>query len=183
MRDRVARGDAPDEARRNVLREFGNVTLVKEVTSDMWGWGWLERLAQDLSFGARMLVKQPGFTLIAVLTLALGIGANTAIFSLINGVMLRSLPFPQPEKIMTLWEEVPSERVTRQGFAPGNYTELKAQQTVFDQMTGLFQSEMIMTGEGEPEKLEGFVVLEKEAFDILGITPALGRLFLPAEYV
>ena len=183
MRDRLALGEAPNEARSNALREFGNVTLVKEVTREMWGWSWLERLMQDLKFGARMLVKQPGFTVIAVLTLALGIGANTAIFSLINAVLLRSLPFPQPEQIVTLWEEVPSERVTRQGFAPGNYTDLKAQQTVFAQMTGLFQSEMILTGEGEPEKLEGFVVLESEAFDILGITPTLGRHFLPDEYV
>src|SRR5262245_5682700 len=142
----------------------------------------MESLLQDLRFGARMLFKQPGFTLIAVLTLALGIGANTAIFSLVDAVLLRSLPFPQPERIMTIWAEAPADGIAKQGLAPGNYSDLKAQQTVFEQMAALSGSEMNLTGAGEPERLEGFAVLDKEAFDILGVKPALGRLFLPDEY-
>jgi putative ABC transport system permease protein len=140
-------------------------------------------LWQDLRYGARMLMKNPGFTLVAVITLALGIGANTAIFSLINAVLLRALPFPQPERIMTIWEEAPSDGVTKQSVAPGNYSDLKAQQTVFAQTAALTRSEMNLTGEGGPEKLEGFAVLEGEALEILGVKPALGRLFLPGEYV
>ena len=83
---------------------------------------------------ARGHTEAAWFTLIAVLTLALGIGANTAIFSLVNAVLLRSLPFPQPERIMTIWEEAPADGIAKQGFAPGNYSDLKAQQTVFAQM-------------------------------------------------
>jgi len=144
-----------------------------KMIADLW---------QDLRCGARMLLKNPGFTLIAVVTLSLGIGAHTAIFSLVNAVLLRSLPFPQPERIMTIWEEAPADGIAKQGLAPGNYSDLKAQQTVFEQMAALSGSEMNLTGAGEPERLEGFAVLDKEAFDILGVKPALGRLFLPGEY-
>src|SRR5262245_13548328 len=143
----------------------------------------MESLLQDLRFGARMLFKQPGFTLIAVLTLALGIGANTAIFSLVDAVLLRSLPFPQPERIMTIWAEAPADGIARQSVAPGNYSDLKSQQTIFAQVAALARSEMNLTGGAEPEKLEGFAVLEPEALAILGVKPAVGRLFMPGEYV
>ncbi|HKX31709.1 MAG TPA: ABC transporter permease [Blastocatellia bacterium] len=137
---------------------------------------------QDLRFGVRMLLKSPGFTSIAILTLALGIGANTAIFSLVNAVLFRALPFPQPERIMTIWEEAPADGVAKQRVAPGNYFDLKAQQTVFAEMSALARSEMNLTGEGGPEKLEGLAVMEG-VLGILGVKPALGRLFLPGEYV
>lgn len=142
----------------------------------------MRTLVHDLRYGARMLVKHPGFTLIAVLTLSLGIGANTAMFSLVHAVFLRSLPFPQPERIVMLFETVPSAGVERQGFSPANYADLEARQQVFSHMSGLLRSEMTLTGAGEPERLEGFTLMDGDAFDILGIKPARGRMFLPEEY-
>lgn len=93
-------------------RQFGNATLLREVSREMWGWGSLDRLAQDLRYGVRMLVNDPSFTLIAVLTLAAGIGVNTAIFTAFNAVALRPLDLPEPERVVQV--------TTRQGFLAGS---------------------------------------------------------------
>src|ERR1700691_620735 len=100
-------GLGADEAAYAARRQFGNAAWYQGESSELWGWAMWERFIQDLRHGARTLAKSPGFTAIAVATLALGLGINTAVFSVVNGVMLRALPYEQPERLVSLWEERP----------------------------------------------------------------------------
>jgi len=137
-------------------------------------------LLQDLKYGMRMLAKNPGFTAVAVLTLALGIGANTAIFSLVNAIILRPLPYPDSARIVTIWETEPS--------GPGNlypdtgpdFVDWKAQNQVFDEIGAAFVSRAALTGTAEPLQLQGFEV-SPEIFQLLGTQPMLGRNFTADE--
>jgi hypothetical protein len=100
IEERVARGEPRDEAERAARREFGNLGVVREVTREMWGGGWVERLVQDLRYGARTLRRSPAFTVVAGLTLAVGIGATTAMFTVVHAVLLRPLPYPRSDRLM-----------------------------------------------------------------------------------
>ena len=174
----IARGMAPDEARLAATRSFGNAGKIRDMAYEVRGGGVLEALWQDLRYGARMLLKQPGFTFIAVLTLGLGIGANTAIFSIVNAVLLRPLPYPAPERLVSL-----QERVSGGGFSPSypNFADWRAQNTVFDSMAAVRTNESFnFTGAGEPERLQGRLV-SAEFFSTLGISPLLGRDFLAED--
>jgi hypothetical protein len=114
IRDRVERGESPETARIAVMREFGNVLLVKDVVSETWGWGYFDRFIQDLRFAVRQLRKSPGFAVTVVLIVALAVGANTTIFSLAYALLLRSLPVAHPDQLVQLQLD-PGSRFYRLG--------------------------------------------------------------------
>ncbi|MGH9838153.1 MAG: ADOP family duplicated permease [Blastocatellia bacterium] len=137
-------------------------------------------LWQDLRFGARMLLKKPGFTLIAVLTLTLGIGANTAVFSVINAVLLRSLPFAEAERLVTIWETRPD--LPRFAASMPDAEDWRAQAQAFEEMaiySDQFKN-VVIAGQGEPAVIQGTAV-SQNFFPMLGLKPVLGRTFLPEE--
>jgi putative ABC transport system permease protein len=137
-------------------------------------------LWQDLRFGARILWKKPGFTVVAVITLALGIGANTAIFSVVNAVLLRPLPFAAPEQLVMVWEDASFIGFPEDTPAPANYVDWQAQNHVFAEMAALEYRNYDLTGDGEPEKVQACGV-PANFFAMLGVKAQLGRTFLPPE--
>ncbi len=179
IRERIERGESPDEARINVLREFGNVALVKEVTRDMSRWALVDRLWQELKFGFRMLRRNPGFSLVAILTLALGIGATTAIFSVVYAVVLRPLPFGDSETLVAIWTSTP--QVERLPVGAADHSDLRKLTNVFEDVAILRpNSNYNLTGDGEPEWLLGSSI-PANLLPLLQVTPALGRNFTAEE--
>jgi len=140
----------------------------------------MRTLFQDLRFGVRMLIKQSGFTLIAVLTLALGIGANTAIFSVVNAVLLRALPYPEPERLVRLWESNPGRGWLDFAVSAPNFAAWRNQQSVCEQLAAYQFNTLNFTGGGEPERVAALSVTAN-FFSALGVAPAHGRNFLPEE--
>lgn len=140
----------------------------------------MEVLLKDIRYGIRGLLSRPGFTGIAVLTLALGIGANTAIFSVVNAVLLRPLPFREPDRLVMVWEDASFAGFPRNTPAPANYADWKAQNQVFEETAALDERSFNLTGDGEPEKIDAHGVTAN-FFPMLGIKPALGRALLPEE--
>src|SRR5258707_10543144 len=155
--DRVDRGESTDRAQQAARREFGNVALVEQVTRDQWGARWLEEFLQDLRYAARMLRKNPGFALIAMLTLALGIGANTAIFSVVYTVLLKALPYPQADRLVMIYEDVrlPNYQNKKNEPSPGNFSDWMSQNAVFESMSAYRNRSFNLSGEGKPVRAEG----------------------------
>ncbi|HEY8411977.1 MAG TPA: ABC transporter permease, partial [Pyrinomonadaceae bacterium] len=140
----------------------------------------METIVQDIKFGLRMLVKSPSLSIVATIALALGIGANTAIFSVVNAVLLRPLPFPSSDQLVALFETDTQEGRIRGSHSYPNFFDLRTQNTVFEKVGAYYSSDFIMTGRGEPARLQGAVVTA-DVFPLLGINPIYGRTFLPDE--
>ena len=178
--DNIDRGMTPDEARYAARRKFGNVTRVKEETREVWSVVWFEQLVEDIRFGLRMLRKSPGFTMVAALTLALGIGANTYIFSIVDALVLRPLEFSDPSRTVALWERLPARGIERNELSPANFLDWKAQNHVFDHIAVQGWWDANLGGVEHPEHLHGFLVTP-DYFGTLQAQPMLGRTFLEEE--
>ena len=179
--DNIERGMPPEEARYAALRKFGNVARVKEDTWEVWSFGWVEQLWQDVRYGLRMLGKNPAFTAIAVLTMALGIGANSAIFSVINAVLLRPLPYRNPGQLLAIYE-MPNVRnkSSQMPVAYPDFLDWRAQSRTLEGISAYKWNPFTLTGTSEPVHVEGYIV-SANLFSALGVNPALGRTFLAEE--
>jgi putative ABC transport system permease protein len=180
VEENIAAGMSVQEAHRAARRQFGNQTWLREESRQMWGFRSIETLLQDLRFGLRMMARRPAFTGIAILTLALGIGANTAIFSVVNAVLLQPLPYANPDELVTIYNTPGGEH--RWPLSPGTYLNLKSRNSVFTDVAALSNKgwPANLTGGGEPERLQGFQV-SANIFSLLGIAPQQGRTFVSEE--
>jgi predicted permease len=174
--DNIDRGMSAEEARYAALRKFGNVRRVKEDTWEVWNMAWLEQLWQDVRFGLRMLLRNPGFSLVAALTLALGIGANTYIFSVVDALVFRPLAFAHPNRLVALWERVPRQGNERGELSPSDFLDWQAQNHVFDHMAAQSWWDANLGGVERPEHLHGFLVTP-DFFAAIEAEPMLGRAF------
>ena len=172
----IAAGMDPEEARHAALRGFGGAEQIKELCRDGTGWRFAENIFRDIRFGARALKKSPGFSLTAVLTLALCVGANTAIFSVIYALLLKPLPFPAPGRIVEIYNIFPKAGLPKEPCSIIQYQEYKSQ-TVSYETVGLWSSNIVMLGaEGSADRVtEAFCT--PEMFDILGAKPVIGSFF------
>lgn len=173
-----ARGMNPEEARWAALRSFGGVEQVKEESRDVRGVRLVEELWQDLSYSVRVSIRKPAFTLTVVITLALGIGANTAIFSVVNAVLLRKLPFKNPDQVMWVW----STRTDRDKtpFSLPDFIDYRDQNQTLDQIAAFSSIGVILTGSEKAERLQGLRV-SANLFELLGVDASVGRLFVPED--
>jgi putative ABC transport system permease protein len=177
--ERIEAGLGPEEAQYAARRSFGNVTLAKERIRTVWGFGVLETSWQDLRHSARLLLKQPGFTSIAVLALALGIGSNTTIFSVINTVLLQPLPYPGADRLLAAQEYEQGQ--PPQGFLTHHYNQLLEQNRVLEQPAAYTSAKFTLTGRSQPEELRGKKITSN-FLSLLGAQPLLGRAFGAEEY-
>jgi len=176
-------GMSPEDARLKALRSFGPMEKHKEETRDARGVSWVETLMADLRYGARALVKHPGYALLAVVTLGLGIGANTAIFSVINGVLLKPLPYEHGDRLVVIQQSRPLSGQPQVGVAIAEYFDYRERgKDVFDGLVEYHQMNFDLINRGEPDRVNTGVV-SHDFFDLLGIKPIIGRTFVAADDV
>ncbi len=174
--DNIERGMPLEEARYAALRKFGNMTRAREETREVWSFGWIEQLWQDVRFGLRMMAKNRGFTVVAAITLALGIGGTTVVFSLLDSVLLHPLPYPHSERLYRLF---PLEGKNRRGVEQASYADFldwQRQTRTFESLAAYDGESLNLTGTAEPERLEGSAITPG-FFATLGVSPLLGSEF------
>src|SRR5580698_1684032 len=171
-----------EDARTAACRAFGNAALSRERFYESGRSLWWDHFWQDLRFGLRMLRKKPAFTIVAVLTLALGVGANTAIFSIVNAVLLRPLPFRDADRLVRIYFNEPGVGLRDVEFSKPEMDDLQTRAGVFEDVTPIFEGSENLTGAKQPERLEA-VNGSFSYFSMLGVTPQIGRLFGPQDFV
>ncbi|HEX4750271.1 MAG TPA: ABC transporter permease, partial [Bryobacteraceae bacterium] len=180
--DNIERGMAPDAARCAALRRFGNVQLVKERTREVWIAAAAEQLWQDVKFGLRMLRRNAGFATIAILTLAIGIAVNTAVFGVVNTVLLRPLPYPAPDRLVVFSVGVTSATAGRfkQGIEGADFLEWRSRAKSFDKLAGYIYSDKTIAGRNISDQVRA-ISIAGDFWSLLGTKAALGHLFEPGK--
>ena len=178
----IERGSSPKEAHSAAQRRFGNDLVLREASRDMWGWNWLETLLSDVRFALRQLRRSPGFTAAAVLTLAMGIGTTTALFTVVHSVLLEPLPFKDPARLLRLYEHSPDDKFPYNNNAAGVFAEWKKQSRSFSDLALVGGQEYNFSSAGGqlPEKVDA-ADCSWNLFPTLGVEPALGRSFTAAD--
>jgi predicted permease len=176
----IAQGTPPDEARYAARRQFGNTVALKETHVEMGRWHWLERLGQDIRYACRTLRNNPGFATVAILTAALGIGANTSIFSIVHSVLLRPLPYRDADRLVALVTVNPKENGLGLQVPDFPYASWRDQATIFNGIACYTRRSFTITGSGGPELLRAAIVTPG-FLRMMGMSPQLGRDFIPSD--
>jgi predicted permease len=180
IEENIRMGMVPEEARRQAILRLGGVAQTKEIYREQQGLPILETLWQDVRYGLRMLRKNPGFTAVAIATLALGIGANSAIFTVVDSVLLRPLPYEDSGRLMSVFNSAPAKGLPDCGASPPDFRTLRRQNQTLAGLSAFYRANYNLTGADKPERLKAMVV-SADYFTTLGVQPAIGRNFLPSE--
>ena len=180
--DNLAAGMPPEQARYDAQKRFGNTTLLKQDTREVDIVRWLDETARDVRHALRMLRRTPSFTAVAILTLALGIGANTAIFSVVDAILLRPLPYSEPDRLVRIWESSLKYDSQRNVVNPFNFLDWRDHSQSFESMAAISNSMSNLSSHGQPIAVQGMQV-SPEFFSVLRIPPFLGRTFIAEDGV
>ena len=180
QQEQLESGRTADEARAAAQRHFGNITYLKEESRLAWGWQWLENLGQDARYGFRMLRKSPGFTATVVLTMALGIGATTAIFSVVDATLIHPLPYAQPEQLVSIQDDLTGVGARDVGMNQPEWEDLK-HSGIFEYVAPTWFDENDLTGSDRPARVR-IMIVAPNYFALLGVNPQMGRIFNPEDH-
>ncbi|MCM2275674.1 MAG: ABC transporter permease, partial [Candidatus Didemnitutus sp.] len=172
-------GLAAADARLAAQRKFGNTAALQERARDTFGWGALERMAQDLRFAARQLVRAPGFSVLAIITLGLGIGANSSMFSVLNGVLLKPLPYSELDRLEQIYRVSPQN--PEGAHSAADYLAFRAAPGAYERVSAWIPNRVTLSDPGQPAQLAFGALASSDLFSLLGVTPQLGRAFHPDE--
>src|SRR6266699_2039091 len=180
QQEQLESGVTPQDTQAAARRRFGNTTYLKEESHLAWGWEWFEHLAADVRYGLRMLRKSPGFSAVAILTIALGIGATTAIFSVVDATLLHPLPYPQPEQLVSIQDNFPGVGAQDVGLSEPEWQDLQ-RSGIFESVSPTWFDENNLTGSSQPARVR-LLIVAPNYFALLGMQPTLGRGFDPHDH-